>query len=564
MLILCFSAAWRSTFSLAFTVSRMHVDGMCDAPILLRRRIIATAIKVASCALSLLLLASGTLAAGHVPVLDIGSRLELFVDRYLIDKLDGVALRLCTPVDEGCVLKFDRPWEGRFCAYVTVLHDGDVYRLYYRGWPVADGSVAAVTCYAESRDGIHWQKPDLGLFEAGGSKQNNITLAVYRGYSGKDITDLSPGAASYTIVHNFSPFLDTNPKASPESRYKAVGRYSAYELGELDPDYQGPKKQTALAAFISPDGVRWKPLQDEPWFVDGPGVFDSQNVAFWSEAEQQYVLYYRKAIEGVRSIVRTTSQDFVNWSEPKSMVYSDTNSFVPSHQLYTNQTHPYFRANQLYIATAARFMPGRQALTPAEASAIDVGTGGGGIKDTSDAVLMTTRAGTNSYDRTFMSALIRPGIGPRNWVSRTNYPALNVVQTGDTEMSLYVNQDYGQPTAHLRRYSFRIDGLASARAPYAGGELLTKVMRFEGDRLVINFATSAAGFVKVEVQGPEGQVLSGYSLKESREMIGNEIEKTVSWGGKSDLSEIAGRPVRLRFVMQDADLYSMRFVHGRR
>ena len=79
-----------------------------------------------------------------------------------------------------------------------------------------------------------------------------------------------------------------------------------------------------------------------------------------------------------------------------------------------------------------------------------------------------------------MSALIRPGIGPQNWVSRTNYPALNLVQTGATEMSLYVNQDYGQPTARLRRYSFRIDGLASVSAPYEGGGLLTKVLTFEG------------------------------------------------------------------------------------
>ena len=513
---------------------------------------------ITTCLLSTPLIASGAFADNDSTVLNIGSKLEMFVDRYLIDKLDGVELRLCKPIDEGSVLKFDKPWEGRFCAYVTVIHDEDIYRVYYRGWPVADSSIAAVTCYAESKDGIHWEKPELGLFEAAGTKKTNITLSVARGYTGRYITDLSPGQASYTIVHNFSPFLDVNPNASPDMKYKAIGRDSGYEIGELDPDYKGPKGLWGLAAYISPDGIHWKKLQDEPVFIDGPGVFDSQNVAFWSRVEQQYVLYYRKAIKGVRSIVRATSKDLINWSKPKSMIYSDTNTSVPSHQLYTNQTHPYFRADHIYITTAARFMPGRQALTQAEAESIDVGTGGGGINDTSDAVLMTTR-GTDTYDRTFMSALIRPGIGPQNWVSRTNYPALNVVQTGPTEMSLYVNQDYGQPTAHLRRYSFRIDGFASVSAPYEGGEFLTKMLTFDGDQLVINFATSAAGFVKVEIQDVEGQPLPGYSVNDSRELIGNEIERIVSWNGKSDVSKLAGKPIRLRFVMKDSALYSIRF-----
>lgn len=104
-----------------------------------------------------------------------------------------------------------------------------------------------------------------------------------------------------------------------------------------------------------------------------------------------------------------------------------------------------------------------------------------------------------------MSALIRPGIGPQNWVSRTNYPALNLVQTGATEMSLYVNQDYGQPTARLRRYSFRIDGLASVSAPYEGGGLLTKVLTFEGRPIGDQLCTSAAGFIKVEIQAADGR-----------------------------------------------------------
>ena len=120
---------------------------------------------------------------------------------------------------------------------------------------------------------------------------------------------------------------------------------------------------------------------------------------------------------------------------------------APPEHLYTNQTHPYFRAPHLYVGIAARFMPGRQVLTDEQARAINVDPGY--FKDCSDNVLLTSRGGYG-YDRTFLEAFIRPGIGPENWTSRTNYPALNVVPTGPGEMSLYVQHRYGQPSHHLQ------------------------------------------------------------------------------------------------------------------
>jgi hypothetical protein len=171
---------------------------------------------------------------------------------------------------------------------------------------------------------------------------------------------------------------------------------------------------------------------------------------------------------------------------------------------------------------------------------------------------MTTRGG-NQYDRTFMESFIRPGIGLQNWVSRSNYPALNIVQTGPTEMSVYVNQDYAQPSAHLYRYALRIDGFTSVNASYHGGEMITKPIRFTGNKLIINFSTSAAGAIKVEFLDLDGNKIEGFELENSTEIIGNEIEKVVTWNGNPDLKKINNKPVRLRFVMKDADLYSIRF-----
>lgn len=471
-----------------------------------------------------LLAAGAWQAAGEV--LEIGSRRELFVDRYLIERLSGLELRLAPPADAGAVLALDQPWEGPFSGYFTVLRDGPLYRLYYRGLPAAgaDGGPREVTCYAESADGVRWVKPALGLFEIEGRRDNNVILAGEPPFS-----------------HNFTPFLDTRPGTPPAERYKALA---------------GTQK-TGLHAFVSSDGVRWRRLRDGAVIVSPAGtVFDSQNVAFWSESEGLYVCYFRSwkriGSENYRWVSRTTSPDFLVWSPPVEMSFGD----APPEHLYTNQTSPYFRAPHLYLGICARLLPGRQVLSAAQAQA--VGVDPRYYKDCSDAVLLTSRGG-GRYERTFLEALLRPGPGWENWVSRTNYPALNLVPTGPTEMSLYVARHYGQRTAHLRRYAFRLDGIASLHAGHSGGEAVTKPLRFEGRELEINYSTSAAGGIRLEIQDQDGRPLPGHALDEAREMVGDEIEAAVEWQGSSRLKVPEGKPVRLRIRMKDADLYSLRF-----
>ena len=128
-----------------------------------------------------------------------------------------------------------------------------------------------------------------------------------------------------------------------------------------------------------------------------------------------------------------------------------------------------------------------------------------------------------------MEGFIKPGIGLQNWVSRSNYPALNIVQTSPTEMSIFVNQDYAQPTAHLRRYLLRLDGFASVHTSYREGEMITKPLTFTGNELHINFATSAAGFVRVEILDIEGNPIKGFELKIDRENLLNKIREILSF-----------------------------------
>jgi hypothetical protein len=453
--------------------------------------------------------------------IDLGSRRELFVVRFLIEQLKGAELRMHEPIREGVAVKFDNPWEGGYSGYATVIKDDGLYRMYYRGLPVAtpDGSAEAVVAYAESKDGMAWTKPDLGLFTVMGTSHNNVVLTN----------------APYT--HNFSPLRDENPGATA-AKYKALGGTAA----------------SGLHAFQSADGIHWSPLQAQAVFTKG--AFDSQNVAFWSVSEGQYLCYFRtwKTIKGrsYRWISRTTSRDFLHWTEPVEMDFGET----PPEEFYTSGTHPYYRAPQIYIALAKRFFPGKVAL-PEEQARTLVQNPGYRIAS-SDSIFMTTRGGSH-FERTFLEAFIRPGPTPEDWIARDNAPALGVVPANEREMFIYRLSHYAQPSSHMARYRLRADGFISVHAPYGGGELITRPLKFSGSHLELNFETSAAGSMRVEIQDGNGVPQPGFALGACPEMMGDDIARAVKWSGEDDVSKLAGKTVRLRFVMKDADLYSLRF-----
>ena len=264
--------------------------------------------------------------AGISQALPLGSQRQLFVDRVLVDRLEGMELRLQQPRPENIAIEYDRPWEDSLAFYTTVLKDGDIYRMYYR----CRLARPRLTCYAESRDGIHWTKPDLGLVEVDGSKANNAILPL----SGQ-----------------FCAFLDTRPGVPRSERYKANAR-----------DVRAP---SSLVGYVSEDGVRWRKIREAPIVPYAlENNFDSQNVMFWSEVERKYVLYARHMVGGRRATARATSKDFLHWSPQTLMSYSDTGTTTPSQHLYTNQTQPYFRAPQILYCS-----PGPHPFRPAPTGA---------------------------------------------------------------------------------------------------------------------------------------------------------------------------------------------------
>ena len=476
-------------------------------------------------------------ARGSSPqVREIGSKLELFVDDWLIETMKGVELKLHRPVPREVVLEFDRPWEGPLSYAPVYMTEGDRYRLWYRGGGVWDGIRAdrrpePCTCYAESRDGIHWERPVLGIHEARGirgfepSRDNNIVI--------------HGSTAKHVCV-----FKDGNPAAPESERYKAIGLSSGF-----DPP-------GTLRGLVSPDGLHWTVLDKDP-ILTAPGDdhwphFDSHNTALWDPNLGQYVAYMRGMDPrfgvfetyppGIRSIRRSVSSDFRNWSKPQFIELGDS----PVEHLYMNASSLYYRASHLYLMFPKRFFPERKVREDWTASGI------------SESVFMTSRDGVN-WDRRFMEAFLRPGPDPDNWTDRNMYKGVGVVPTGPAEMSIYYIEHYRHPSVRLRRGALRIDGFASVNGPYSGGELLTRPLIFEGRELVLNCATSAPGSLRVEVQDVQGRPPEGFGLADCVEIVGDEIERVVTWRAGSDLGSLSGKPVRLRFAVKDADLYSIRF-----
>ena len=443
---------------------------------------------------------------GDAEPYEIGDRLELFVDDFMIDGTSGaIERRLHHPERREIVLQLDEAWEGDTSAYFVVLQDGDTVRLYYRGSSEEAGQVA---CVAESTDGIHFERPNAGLFEFGGSTDNNI---VWQGRG----------------AHNFTPFVDPRPDIPADERYKAV----AYS-------HQG----SGLGVFASADGMKWRELLDQPAITDG--AFDSQNLAFWDPLRGLYVDFHRKGRDGVRDIMTCTSEDFREWTDPVFVEYEDSRK----EHMYTNGIQPYFRAPHIYIGLPARFVPNRTKHPEHPSPGV------------SDAVLISSRDGLR-FER-WEEAFIRPAPEPEVWTDRNNYPAWGMIETASGEISVYWTEHYRHPTMRLRRGTIRTDGFVSMQAGGHPGEFITRPLIFSGGRLVVNYATDAIGWIRFELCMPDGTPIDGFTLADSEALFGNEIAHTVAWGDGTELTELAGQPVRLRVRMENADLYSIRFQSG--
>ncbi len=480
----------------------------------------------------------------HTPI-DVGSRKQLLFDELLVASKRDISLVVNKPYqDPDPVLVADRPWEsGGIGSYNTVMCEDGVFRMWYDALMKPGDRGARFDrqlCYAESTDGVHWEKPELGLIRFGRSKRNNIV-------SPPSGTQSQQGA---TVFRD-----DQAPKSE---RYKAWTK--------LNPAFRqtSSTRSGGLRALVSPDGLRWKFL-DEGYPLHKGNAADSQNIAFWDEEQGCYVAYVRmKRLPRGRDrtcwVGRMTSRDFRNWTRAKTVFAADKTDEAMPLPAGTKARQPVL---DFYTPGGMKYpgAPSSYLLFPSAYHHWDEGRFPGTI----DVILLTSRDGIHWHRPSERAPYLRLGLD-----GSPNCGMLNVnpwpIVVGD-EVWIYYG---GVGRSHLEertdpsesglfRARLRLDGFMSADAPAGGGVFTTPPLTFEGDRLELNVDTSAGGWAQVEIRSGSGRPLSGFTQDACDVVRSNATQRIVTWNGSSDCSDLAGKPVRLRFTMRATKLYAFQF-----
>lgn len=500
--------------------------------------------------------ASPSIGSGALPI---DTRPQLFIDERFIESSAGVTLTMNPPVQHPePVLVSDRPWEELgIGAYNTVWREPNgAFRMWYDAWMKAGlpSEGARRLAYAESDDGIHWRKPELGLIPFRGSTRNNIVAPRDERQSMQGATvfrdDRAPAAERYKLWTKFRP----------TDREIAAGAL------------QG------LWAMRSPDGIHWEPYPDQPNPRDA--MCDVQNMLFWDDRLARYVGYVRvretqivdEAAQAAgrgsyRCVGRITSPDFRTWSPLAVTFEADAQDLAipvpwqrddprPNIDFYTSCAMRYPWAQDVYLMLPSVFYHWGEDDRPA----------------TMDVQLLTSRDGVRWNRAGGRKPFLRRGLDG-SVTSGMLYANPWLIPAGD-ELWLYyagMQRRHGGPVesgderrlgkrSGIFRASLRRDGFISADADYGGGELTTPAVRFTGRTLALNCDAGAGGWLKVELLDGEGHPLPGFGMDAADAVLGNGVSKTVTWQGRSDVSPAAGRPVRLRFLMRDVKLYAFRFL----
>jgi hypothetical protein len=482
--------------------------------------------------------------------LQIGTQKQLLIDNQIVADRWNVRRVQHAPVKDlrNPMVVRDLPYEDH-CYYVTVLRDpqAGVFRMWYgdfdssayygggRREDTADGRPYK-TRYAESRDGIHWHKPMLGLYEFHGSRENNIVCAGRQ------------RCAVGGVVENPDP-------SQPERKY--IMCYL---------DNPGPGSGVCIA--YSPDGLHWTPQADNPVIL---GHSDCPNNIVWDPQRRIWLLFGRPPVFAAgdrdqefkklvtrhhrRRVSVSVSEDLVHWTHPRVALYADELDDVPD---FDNFRGFYYEGMFFGAIGLLNHMD----------------RGGG------DSLLAFSRDGFSwdrLPDRPYWIRRGREGDFDSVWVHASCPP----VRVGD-ELWFYYGAGRQGNDSHNAELSIGLarlplDGMIGQYADVRGGYLLTREVEITGKRLVLNIATDYAfhdpiepaivGQIKAEfVQAGDareavlgGRAIPGFTIEDCDPCMGELKHKVVTWKGNSDISALAGRRAHLRFYLQQGELFSFQF-----
>lgn len=423
----------------------------------------------------------------------------------------GLTLKTHSPdvIPEFCI-SLDKPWEkGQKSHYATFLEDGGIFRCWYQYYS---------TGYAESEDGIHWKKPNLGLQEWQGSTENNL---------------MNFGA------HGQCVFID--PVAKPAERYKLAGALWT-------------ETEKSVIGGVSPDGLHWTGL---PAPILKHNHADTQSTCLYDSQISKYVLYTRQR-DGVmqrRGINRSESDDF-RCFPPSQPVFECNPMDPPDWDMYCNGY------SKWPGVPAAHLM--RISMYKHTSDIVDVH-----LAVSRDGVIWNRPQGQQpwisggpSYPEPYPSVYACSGIletGPGEW---STYLGVSHKTHNDTAKNM-------THPAGIVRARMRKDGFMSLSSEGLG-EAWTIPFTLECDTIRLNVKTGYAGYVRAELllsadaftggsRRAAMENINGYTIDDCIPISGDHIDIPLTWKNGPELEELRGKTVRLHIQMYKADLYAIDF-----
>jgi len=495
--------------------------------------------------------------------------LHLFIDDEEITEVKHLARIVNRPKKHHePVLSADRPWEGeRAQAWGSVIQEPDgLFRMWYFAFNTErrpDQLDVGGYCYAESRDGIHWEKPDLGLFDFRGSKRNNLFYScapdgknqtgVSLARQGLGLPAIDENGHQMGILNNLDGLTvvrdDDDP--DPQRRYKLIANMQDHRMW-ASPTYhrypnvspeQAKKSRIVWGQYMdtSPDGIHWT-RRPQRMVKTQAGDYmmvtrDHRNRRWW--------LNERATGEGGRNASLRTSKDWKHWSELEVV--------------YGRDSDPRFNINYQWHGGITPFNYGNLNLGFLEKWPLaDLGATcelisqreGGHWQRTAPGSQFLDVGPEGSFDRLLIYPSHNPPclMGDQLGIFYTGASARNHPRRG-MPMSM------GLATIGLDRFA----GLGQWRSLPAG-RVITKSLTVPHPELAVNVEHLEHTPIRVAVTTPDGAEIPGYGLEDSQ--VALELDRVYTWAkwrNKPDLSELVGKEVAFHFEIRGAVIYSYRF-----
>jgi hypothetical protein len=483
---------------------------------------------------------------------DVGSKAQLFVDQVLVRSSENVAFTLHPGKKhpKNPLVKADQPWEDwRLSLFGSVIYDAEeqIFKMWYIGEPSAYFPRYS-TFYATSKDGITWEKPPVGTISSPKIDKHNAVL-----YSGI--------LASVT---------KDNAEPDPARRYKMIGFL-----------YR-PNPVIGAATLVSPDGLHWTLLSKKI-------ICESADVitGYYDTSRQLFVAFPKQMVKVLgherRCFSVMTSKDFVQWTKPKVVIEPDLRDDAGSlarieevRPILDVPDDPKSMRTEFYGVSAYQ----AESCTIAFLWMLTINNAARNFEghepnqEGPGELQLAVSRDLEQWDRPFRTPCVERGkLG--TWDCGFFEAAAQAIRVGD-EVWLYYhggNYTHGSPclyaekdvggkdtgrktkfTGSIGLATWKLDRFVSADAPAEGGKLTTVPIVFAGQRLEINATTKPGGSVTVEVLDLAGKVLA-----RSQSFSGDEIRHRVVWQDDASLSNLAGKPIVLKFHLKSAELYSFAF-----